>query len=97
MDYIPPYQFFVFRGASSQWTNVLSVVPQSSVLGPVLFNIGLYANDLHLHLIFNLCIYADDTLIFREIKTDHDITVLQSDLDSLIWWSKTIQLQLNPS
>ena len=34
--------------------------------------------------------YADDKFIFREIKTDNDISVLQSDLDSLNWWSKTI-------
>ena len=88
-------QCVVFRGASSDWTNVLSGVPQGSVLGPLLFNI--YANDLHLHLKSTIYAYADDTFIFREIKTDNDISVLQSDLDSLNWWSKNNSLQLNPS
>ena len=74
-------QCVVFRGASSDWTNVLSGVPQGSVLGPLLFNI--YANDLHLHLKSTIYTFADDTFIFREIKTDNDISFLQSDLDSL--------------
>ena len=89
------HQCVVFRGASSDWTNVLSGVPQGSVLGLLLFNI--YANDLHLHLKSSIYAYADDTFIFREIKTDNDISVLQSDLDSLNWWSKNNSLQLNPS
>ena len=88
-------QCVVFRGASSDWTNVLSGVPQGSVLGPLLFSI--YANDLHLHLKSTIYAYADDTFIFRELKTDNDISVLQSDLDSLNWWSKNNSLQLNPS
>ena len=85
----------MFCGASSEWTNVLSEVPQGSVLSPLLFNI--YANDLHLHLISTIYAYADDTFTFREIKTDHDISVLQPDLDSWNWWSNNNSLQLNPS
>ena len=57
----------------------------------------MYANDLHLHLKSTIYAYADDKFIFREIKTDNDISVLQSDLGSLNWWSKNNSLQLNPS
>ena len=74
---------------------VLSRVPHGSVLGLLLFN--MYANDLHLHLKSTIYAYADDTFIFREIKTNHDISVLQSDLDSLNWWSNNNSLQINPS
>jgi hypothetical protein len=88
-------QCVLFRGASSEWINVLSGVPQGSVLGPLLFNI--YVNDLHLHLQSSIYAYADDTLIFREIKGDTDIATLQSDLDTLNWWSNNNALQLNPS
>ena len=49
------------------------------------------------HLKSTIYAYADDTFIYREIKTDHDISVLQSDLDSLNWWSNNNSLQLNPS
>ena len=88
-------QRVLFRGASSDWTDVLSGVPQGSVLGPLLFNI--YANDLQLHLKSSIYAYADDTFIFRIIKSDHDIAVLQSDLDKLNWWSNNNALQLNPT
>ena len=78
LQWITPFltgrrQCVVFRGASSNWTNVLSGVPQGSVSGPLLFSI--YANDLHFHLKSTIYAYADDTFIFREIKTDHDISV----------------------
>ena len=73
-------QRVLFRGATSDWTDVLSGVPQGSVPGPLLFNI--YVNDLHLHLDSSMYAYADDTFIFRQINSDHDINVLQSDIDT---------------
>ena len=53
---------------------VVSDVPQSSILGPLLFII--YMNDLP-HYIENghVTIYADDTSTLCEVKSVHDITV----------------------
>ena len=87
-------QRVMFRGSSSEWTNVLSGVPQGSVLGPLLFNI--YINDLQLHMHSSIYSYADDTFIFREIKSNVDISILQADLNTLNWWSDNNALQLNP-
>ena len=40
--------------------------------------------------------YADDTKIYREIKTIEDQTILQSDLDTLTKWSDVWLLKFHP-
>ncbi|XP_052239291.1 uncharacterized protein LOC127850356 [Dreissena polymorpha] len=42
-------------------------------------------------------LFADDTLLYRRIKTAQDAVTLQSDLDSLQKWEKDWQLSFNPS
>ena len=59
-------QGVIYNDSNSNFTNIKIGVPQSSVLGPLLFNIFL--NDLHN--VFNSSIpilFADDTnLIFKD-------------------------------
>ena len=40
--------------------------------------------------------YADDIKIWRELRTDSDPDILQQDLDSLMTWSASWQIPINP-
>ena len=76
-------QYVVVEGASSPTLQVLSGVPQGSVLGPLLFI--LYINDV-VHQISDdskANLYADDIALYRTIKSPEDYTALQSDIDAI--------------
>ena len=81
------------EGTVSDWVAVISGVPQGSVLGPLLFPI--YINDLEDGIKSFLLKFADDTKIFREIRTTEDTQQLQEDLDMLVKWSKDWQMTFN--
>ena len=68
-------------------------MPQGSVLGPLLF--VLYANDLQLQLSLNLVQYADDTFLFKNVTTDVPDSLLQKDLNTIVYWAKLNCLRLN--
>ena len=72
------------NGVRSEWIDVTSGVPQGSVLGPVLFTI--FINDLPERVLSMMCLYADDSKIFREICSRKDADMLQRDLDSSVQW-----------
>jgi len=58
------------RGVLSDWADVLSGVPQGSVLGLLLFLI--YINDLESGIDNWILKFADDTKIFSRITDDND-------------------------
>ena len=72
------------RGSYSNWTDVISGVPQGSVLGPTLFII--YVNDLPDYVQSFLGLFADDTKIYRSITSPIDSSLLQQDLISILDW-----------
>ena len=82
-------------GDFSEWAEVESGVPQGTVLGPLLFLI--YINDLSENLHSSVRLFADDCVVYRNIKSTHDTQLLQNDLDSLSQWEKCWQMSFNPS
>ena len=73
------------RSEYSEWFDVISGVPQGSVLGPILFLI--YVNDILETVNSNVKMFADDTKIFRTLKNKTDCEILQADLNNLSAWS----------
>ena len=71
------------RGKFSSWQQVLSGVPQGSVLGPVLFSI--FINDLDCTATAQQIIkkFADDTKVAQVINGSEDAAELQRTLDKL--------------
>ena len=86
-------QRVIFAGDRSDWIPVTSGVPQGSVLGPVLFN--LFTSDLINYVQSPLPQYADDTVLYRIIRSNEDAVVLQEDLNSISEWCKENHMQLN--
>ena len=86
-------QVVTVNGQHSSSCRVLSGVPQGSVLGPTLFL--LYINDIVEGLNSNIKLFADDTIIYRQITTAEDHDILQSDLVKLVNWSTRWQMEFN--
>jgi Reverse transcriptase (RNA-dependent DNA polymerase) len=88
-------QRVVLNGQESTWEDVLSGVPQSSVLGPLLFL--LFINDLDgaVSLSEILLKFADDTKLARTVKNEEDRQQLQAALDGLVNWSKKWGMAFN--
>lgn len=88
-------QCVIVNGEKSEMKDVLSGVPQGSVLGPLLFVI--YVNDL-VEEIKNssIFLYADDTKLFKEIKCKEDCEALQEDLQRMEGWSRKWLLKFHP-
>ena len=80
-------------GSLSEWVEVLSGVPQGSVLGPVLFLI--YINDLDQGLVSKLGKFADDSKLCKAISGQQDVSALQCDLTQLERWAEKWQMKFN--
>ena len=88
-------QRVVLNGHSSEWADILSGVPQGSVLGPLLFLI--YVNDLEDGLKSKIKFFADDTSIYSIVKNpintaedmNHDLTMINQ-------WAMQWKMCFNP-
>ena len=86
-------QQVIIEGHSSTSSDVLSGVPQGSVLGPILFLI--YINDIAANINSTIRMFADDCLVYRTITNTEDHLSLQQDLNTLVKWSDSWQMKFN--
>ena len=86
-------QCVVVDGVSSGLVDVDSGVPQGTVLGPILFL--LHINDLPSIVSSKVRLFADDCLIYRQIKSNNDQIELQRDLNLLESWGVKWGMRFN--
>ena len=86
-------QKVVLDGQASDPVPVLSGGPQGSVLGSVLFL--SFINDLPDNIRSSVLLFADDCVLYRNIKSPIDCQILQDDLNSLAQWETDWQMKFN--
>ena len=88
-------QKVVLDGRASDPFPDLSGVPQGSVLGPVLFLI--FINDLPDNIRPSVRLFADDCVLYRNVKSPLDCQILQDDLNSLAKLEMDWRMKFNVS
>ena len=86
-------QRVVVDGEASETVHVDSGVPQGTVLGQLMFL--LYINDFGDNITSSIKLFADDCLLFRNIKSIDDTKILQDDLSRLSMWTSKWQMLFN--
>merc|ERR1712002_797222 len=84
----------VANGSMSREEDVISGVPQGTVLAAILFVIMIsdMGEDVKLSII--RC-FADDTRVNKKIKTNEDKELMQNDLDAVYRWAKKNKMKFN--
>ena len=87
-------QRVLVNNSPSSWSDVLSGIPQGSVLGPVLFTI--FINDMPTETLCPIKLFADDAKLYDKINSEEDCQKIQEDLNKLQSWAKKWQLRFHP-
>jgi hypothetical protein len=88
-------QRVVLNGACSSWEEVLSGVPQGSVLGPILFLVFINKLDTMAHLSTEIKKFVDDTKLGQVIRSQRDSICLQECLDKMTKWAEEWGMAFN--
>ena len=80
-------------GIVSEKIEILSGVPQGSVLGPILFLI--YIADIGSKSKSKAYIYVDDSKVLSSIRGEEDVEFFQNDLENYYYWAKSNNMSFN--
>jgi hypothetical protein len=86
-------QRVILNGFASSWKDVISGVPQGTILGPILFL--FFINTLPDTVSSIIKLFADDCKVYSKIKTRENCNSLQRDVNKLAAWSRDWLLSFN--
>lgn len=78
----------------SDWSSVISGVPQGSILGPILFT--LFVFDIPGAIDSLISMFADDTKLYQLLKTTLSGDELEESLHKLEEWADRMQMRFHP-
>jgi len=82
-------------GFYSHWADVLSGIPQGTILGLILFIIYIYDLPDECKQFINVYLFAHDAMLYKHVITDDDHQILQKGLNTFQEWSDRWLLRLN--
>merc|ERR1711888_52025 len=95
MEFLRVQKFrVVANGCMSREEDVISGVPQGTVLAAILFVIMISDIDEDVKRCIIRC-FADDTRVNKKIKTNEDKDLIQKDLDAVYRWAEKNKMKFN--
>ena len=95
MEFLNNRKYIVIaNGTKSEPEDVLSGVPQGTVLAAILFIIMISDIDEEIKQCIVRC-FADDTKVSNRIKTEEDKRVMQEDLNIVYKWAQDYSMKFN--
>ena len=86
LDYLSrPKQRTKIGSSYSSWYDKIRDIPQGLILGPLLFNIYIYINDLFFIKLSEVCNFADDYTLYSSSKESEIVfRNLETDLNNVL-------------
>ena len=87
-------QNVLLDGKTSDQADVTSEFPHGTVNGPLYFL--AFIKDLPEFTLSETRLFADDRLLYKQVKSDNDAQALKQDLNSLEKWEEDWQMSFHP-